>query len=152
MHLSNVTKYNRYPEQFAFARDFNRHLHILSFGCSYGYEVITLHDLYFTQAKITGVDINRDCIEMCKRSIIHPDIEFLMYEEWQKQRGKYDIIFCMSVLLHLDGSLTHDEFDEQVAELDKRLKRGGLLLTENAAFKIELPGYKELRPNIYQKT
>ena len=70
MQVSAATLYNRYPDVFECAqevaefnfRGVNRPLNILSFGCSSGEEVKTLHELYFPSATITGVDIHRKSV------------------------------------------------------------------------------------------
>jgi len=61
--VSHVTSYNRYPEVFKYATQASKLHHpegykkkILSFGCSLGYEVKTLSDIYFPNDTVDGID------------------------------------------------------------------------------------------------
>jgi len=67
--LSTFTFENRYPWVFEMVSQLLSDLSapkILSFGCSTGEEVASLHQ-YFKQATIIGVDINPWCIHQCRK-------------------------------------------------------------------------------------
>ncbi len=148
----NFTLPDRYPDLFRLAA---REIgdgpgkQILSFGCSTGEEVFALRG-YFPTARITGLDINRHNITVCKRTLSQrPDsaISFrIAGSAVDEGEGAYDAIFCMAVFRH--GSLTGDvakercddlirfaDFDNATANLAKSLKDGGLLFIENSNFR-----------------
>lgn len=141
--ISNATNYNRYPiifkECVKYFKDKNPK--ILSFGCSDGREVKTLKELYFKDSFIDGVDISPKMIDECKELCLDESINFYNSNEFQK--GKYDLIFCMSVLCRwpqtreledCSTEYTFNQFEEQVLELNEMLEKGGLLVIYNSNF------------------
>lgn len=146
--ISNVTKYNRYPNIFQVCSEYfskkplSQPLSILSFGCSDGTEVFTLRDLYFKDAYIQGVDISEEMIKVCNSKNTDTNIRFTLSNEISSNDW-YDVIFCMSVLCRwpktqhiLDCSNEYPfvEFDKQVVQLYNHLNKGGLLVIYNSNF------------------
>lgn len=134
---------NRFPEIFRTCQDYfkgQENLHILSFGCSTGEEVVTLR-CYFPNARITGAEINCHCLKQCQRLKLDEQMQFI-YSSPQLllQHGPYDAIFCMAVfqrtpelvmerqIRNLSRIYPFEKFQRQVRELDGYLKPGGLLV------------------------
>ncbi len=139
---NNTTEYNRYPEIFKVCKSYfkGKKPKILSFGCSTGEECWSLTH-YFPYSKITGVDIDKDVLFKAELRNHHINIEYTT-----ELKGKYDIIFCMSVLCKWEdtkdnidiSSIYHfKQFEEQIIELDKHLSKGGLLVIYNANFRLK---------------
>jgi len=96
-----LTGMDRYPAIFSACREYfgdKRDLKILSFGCSTGEEVLTLRQ-YFPSAFITGADINRRSLSVCRKRKVDDRIAFV-YSSRDAIRalGPFDAIFCMAVL------------------------------------------------------
>jgi hypothetical protein len=141
---------NRYPEIFSTCRTYfagHTNLKILSYGCSTGEEVITLRK-YFPSAIITGAEINRRSLAMCRNHKIDDRIAFIHSEHTKiAQCGPFDAIFCMAVLQRtphtiIDQGITNlkhiypfEKFDHQVAEFDALLKKGGLLIIRHTQYR-----------------
>jgi hypothetical protein len=145
-----LTWMDRYPEIFSTCRAYftdRKNLEILSYGCSTGEEVITLRK-YFPLATITGAEINRRSLAMCRNHEIDDRIAFIYSDRIKiAQRGPFDAIFCMAVLQRtphtiIDQGITNlrhiypfEKFDRQVAELDPLLKKGGLLIIHHTQYR-----------------
>lgn len=143
------TSMNRYPHIFARLRDVledGPDAHILSFGCSTGEEVFSLRTL-FPQAAITGLDINRRSIAVCRARQAregHANIRFSHANGTQDQpSASYDAIFAMAVFRHGDLGeappdcshlLRFEDFDRAIADLARCLKPGGLLAFRHSHF------------------
>jgi hypothetical protein len=137
---TSLTWMDRYPEIFSTCRAYftdRKNLTLLSFGCSTGEEVITLRK-YFPLAIITGAEINRRSLAMCRNHEIDDRIAFIYSDRIKiALRGPFDAIFCMAVLQRtphtiIDQGITNlghiypfEKFDRQVTELDALLKKGG---------------------------
>lgn len=149
--LTSTTSSNRYPELFeeaVHAVEFygKTHVKILSFGCSTGEECFSLKQ-YFPQSTILGVDINHHNLKTAIRKNTFPDINFLYSApEIIQTNGKYDLIFCLSVLCRWEDSkyVTNCEdlypfckFEATVAMLANQLVLGGLLIIYNSNFRFE---------------
>jgi hypothetical protein len=146
---------DRYPEIFSTCRAYFadcEDLKILSYGCSTGEEVMTLRK-YFPSAIITGAEINRRSLAMCRNHRIDERIAFIYSEHTEiAQRGPFDAIFCMAVLQRtphtiIDQGITNlryiypfEKFDRQVAELDSLLKKGGLLTIHRTQYRFSDAG------------
>jgi SAM-dependent methyltransferase len=149
---SPVTKYDRYPEFFAFVRDqlaTTAAPRVLSYGCSTGEEVFSLRP-YFPAAHLTGIDINPYNIVQCKRrwqaAGSDPEIQFLCAGSPTDTLDEYyDAIFCMAVLRHgalqaaqperCDAILSFAQIDSLVSDLACALKPGGYLIVWNCHFR-----------------
>jgi 2-polyprenyl-3-methyl-5-hydroxy-6-metoxy-1,4-benzoquinol methylase len=147
--LTSVTADNRYPELFSEVRSFlgaKENLSILSFGCSTGQECFSLQT-YFPNSKITGVDINKNNLRKANRKNRHENIKFLFSTpETIIKQGKYDIIFCLSVLCRWEDTkdldncahvYAFDKFSQTVSMLADQIKTGGLMVVYNSNFRFE---------------
>jgi hypothetical protein len=141
----NSTFTNRYPELFAICKEFfkkRENVKILSFGCSTGEEVYSIHS-YLPEAIIIGADINPYNLRQCRKSKPHKNISFMhsLSEEY-RQSGDFDAIFCLAVLLNVKNrketniatKFTFQQFEKQLSELDEKLKSGGLLFIDRTDF------------------
>lgn len=145
------TEMNRYPAVFAFVRDCLAGIaepHILSFGCSTGEEVLTLRS-YFPSAEIVGIDINPRNIAACRRRLRQagdPQIRFELAGSPEREADAFfDAIFCMAVLrrgelgstnaARCDHLIRFANFDRAVADLNRCLKPGGLLVIMHSNFR-----------------
>ncbi len=139
---NNTTEYNRYPKIFEECKKyFKKPPKILSFGCSTGEECWTLANDYFPDSKITGIDIDKNILYKAELQNHHKNITYT-----DKLTGKYDLIFCMSVLCRWEdtkdkadcSSIYHfKQFEEQLMKLDSHLNKGGLLVIYNANFRLK---------------
>jgi Methyltransferase domain len=147
--LTSVTASDRYPELFSEVRTIvgeKPNSLILSFGCSTGEECTTMLS-YFPGAKIIGVDINRSNLRKAKRKRNHPNINFLhSTPKAIMQNGKYDLIFCLSVLCRWEETkdlencvdiYPFSKFSQTVTMLADQVKKGGLLVVYNSNFRFE---------------
>jgi 2-polyprenyl-3-methyl-5-hydroxy-6-metoxy-1,4-benzoquinol methylase len=150
-----TTSENRYPDLFKISQnyfsinqentDYLKKLCLLSYGCSTGEEVKTLND-YFPGAQITGVDVNKWCVQKAQQKYKNNNFTFL-----QNVNGienifcelQFDAIFALSVLQHtINRSSNNDfarkvffqDFERKVTKFNKILKPGGLLVIENTDF------------------
>jgi SAM-dependent methyltransferase len=148
----NDTLQDRYPHIFNFVSSTlgaERNLKILSFGCSTGDEVFSLRQ-YFPHADIKGVDINPANIAVCRRRLKRvPDagISFLTACSTEAEPpSSYDAIFCMAVLRHgslglpdvtrCDHLICFADFARAVADFERCLKPGGLLIIRHSNFRL----------------
>jgi SAM-dependent methyltransferase len=121
--LSHATAMDRYPEEYAFAKQLyegvrdkkTNHVKILSFGCSTGEEAITLAQRYFTKfamgnstrISIYGVDIDDKTLAQARQLVAASGtktasgIDFLFFNGLKTPidaYGPYDVVFANSVL------------------------------------------------------
>ena len=147
--LTSVTASDRYPELFSEVHSVvqdKHHLSILSFGCSTGEECFTMQT-YFPNAEITGVDINKSNLRKANRRNKHHNIKFLFSTpETIIQHGKYDLVFCLSVLCRWEDTKDLDncehiypftKFSQTITMLADQVKSQGLLIVYNSNFKFE---------------
>ncbi len=142
--ISGTTKFNRYPQIFLAVSELykskpDNNIKILSFGCSTGKEVETLHKLYFKEATIHGVDINKDTIlaNNNKELASSEKIKYYHTDDFLKLNIKYDIIFALSVLCQWPedrGTYTFDDFDKTLCDLDRYLEIGSYLVIYNSKY------------------
>ncbi len=143
---------DRYPEIFAACQSYfadRKELRILSYGCSTGEEVVTLRT-YFPRAVITGAEINRRSLAICRKREANERIAFVYSRPTIiAQYGPFDAIFCMAVLQRtpqvimargitdLKCIYPFEKFDRQVAELDALLAVGGLLVIKYTQYRLK---------------
>jgi len=148
---SPKTMPDRYPQFFEYARSALHDMptpRLLSYGCSTGDEVFSLHS-YLPHAVVTGIDINPYSIEICRRRLRarpSPNIHFTCAASPEAEpESHYDAIFCMAVLRHGDLMAAPPDtcmplFDfakgeALVTALARCLKPGGLIVFWNVHFR-----------------
>lgn len=138
---------DRYPLLFAICANYLcyiDHPKILSFGCATGEEVATIGK-YLPNATIMGVDINKWCIQQCKRKFENERFSFChSLSHTFTTSGNFDAIFCMAVFQRTENrydrnnfsisTFTFSHFEEEIARLDKKLKINGLMIIDHADF------------------
>ena len=141
---SPTTSANRYPQIFSFlgaALADATDPRILSYGCSTGEEVFSLHHRC-AGAQITGIDINPHSISIAKRRLDGQKLSGITFECASSPAAlptaHFDAILCMAVLQHgalrLDSPIScadHIRFADVAAiitGLARCLKPGGLLV------------------------
>ena len=142
-----LTREDRFPALFAHCRAVLggvEDARVLSFGCSTGEEVFSLAR-YLPRAEITGVDLNRWCLEQCVRANHDPRLRFVhrLAPEFAVL-GEFDAIFCMAVLQRsehrmtrperLTGGFTFEVFERELEMLEAKLKVGGVLYLDHCDF------------------
>ena len=147
--ISNATAMDRYPGIFAACRNYfgtKQDLKILSFGCSTGEEVLTLRR-YFPSAFITGAEINRRALSLCRKHKVDDKVNFVYSNTRNiRKHGPYDAIFCMAVLQRFHNRVKNErirnlkeiypfeKFDRQLSELDLCLRERGLLVLHHTQY------------------
>jgi hypothetical protein len=122
---------------------------ILSFGCSTGEEVVTLRR-YFPRARITGAEINRRALAVCRGRRLDDRIAFVRScADEIVPHGPFDAIVCMAVLqrtphtviadgrANIDGLYPFWKFRDQVEQFDSWLTTGGLLVLHHTHYAFE---------------
>lgn len=146
----NDTRPERYPPIFRCVQSRlgeDSAVRILSFGCSTGEEVLSLRR-YFPRAFIKGIDVNPGNIAACIRRTRRSGDTRLVFETASstavEPAAAYDAIFCMAVLRHggltaesarCDHLIKFEDFATAVAEFDRCLKPGGLLVIVHSNFR-----------------
>lgn len=148
----NDTLDDRYPRIFEFVQaslGAASEIKILSYGCSTGDEVFSLRR-YFPRATIKGIDINRGNIVVCRHRLKQvPDhaIAFTTaHSTAAEPPDSYDAIFAMAVLRHgslglpgitrCDHLIRFEDFARTVADFERCLKPGGLLIIRHSNFRL----------------
>jgi 2-polyprenyl-3-methyl-5-hydroxy-6-metoxy-1,4-benzoquinol methylase len=148
----NDTLHDRYPRIFRFVQatlGAESKIKILSFGCSTGDEVLSLRH-YFSRAVIKGLDINRANISVCRQRLNKSPDDKIFFATASSTKaepsGDYDAIFCMAVLRHgslglpgvtrCDHLIRFEDFARAVADFERCLKPGGLLIIRHCNFRL----------------
>jgi 2-polyprenyl-3-methyl-5-hydroxy-6-metoxy-1,4-benzoquinol methylase len=148
----NDTQFDRYPQIFAFVQSAlgrESAIDILSYGCSTGDEVFSLRR-YFPRAVIKGIDINPANIAVCRRRLNKSPDANISFNTARctaaEPSGSYDAIFCMAVLRHgrlglpgvirCDHLIRFEDFAHAVADFERCLKPGGLLVIRHSNFRL----------------
>lgn len=140
------TTVNRYPFVFRAVTDYlaaHKAPKILSYGCATGQEAYTLSQ-YMPGANILGIDVNQWCIKKARKTYATSQITFcLPSDNIYLQTHDFDAIFCMAVFQHtvnrknnlkITSNISFQSFENELIELDKKLKTGGLLVIDHADF------------------
>jgi SAM-dependent methyltransferase len=141
---------DRYPWLFRFAAGElaqREPLKLLSFGCSRGDEVLTLHE-YFPRATIKGIEIDPRNVAQCRARAQSPRLSFAQASNTANEMSaSYDAIFCLAVLClgdlttsgaeRCDPDLRFADFERIVTDFARCLKPGGLLLLHTTNFRFE---------------
>ncbi len=149
--LFQVTGYTmpgRYPVLFAgLARALadRRAARILCFGCSSGEEIESLRAL-IPDAVFVGIDINRHSIALARRRLAGTAV-LLIHSGRIGPPGeaRFDAIVCMAVLQRTELNqqlparctplLSFAKFEAAIADFDRNLTTGGLLLLQHSNFR-----------------
>ncbi len=148
--LTSTTAEDRYPELFGEVVRLSTNSQfvskILSYGCSTGEECFTLKK-YFPSATIIGVDINKSNLRKAEQKNSSEGIYFrFSNDENIVSGGKYQIIFCLSVLCRWEDTkfvkncasiYPFEKFESSVEFLSNQLDVGGLLVVYNSNFRFE---------------
>jgi SAM-dependent methyltransferase len=147
---TQATHYDRYPELFQQVSNlfYNKeNKRILSFGCSYGDEVMALKDIYFRPSIIDGVDIENEVVLEAKKKAVRQANIIMDYNSFiRDEETKYDCIFAMSVFCRWEDTeytdncakiYSFDEFEHGLRILDSKLKVDGVLVIYNSNFCLE---------------
>lgn len=145
-----TTRADRYPVVFAHLREAlgaREGVRVLSFGCATGEEVFSLR-AYLPRATIRGIDINRASIAAAQARLAAAPDPALSFAVGDGAAGepaeRYDAILCMAVLRdgrlgrrppHCDHRIRFESFERTLADLDRALKPGGLLVIRHANFR-----------------
>lgn len=118
-------------------------LRILSFGCSAGFEMLSLRS-YFPDASIFGCDRSADALDRAKRNLREDaGIVFYSTPEAVEAFGPYDMILAMSVLCQYPASSKVDRLDDLfpfstfaglAGQLVSVLRPGGLISIFNGNY------------------
>jgi len=144
---------SRYPLLFQVCADYlalTEQPKIMSFGCSTGEEVFSIGQ-YLPHATIVGVDINRWCLKQCRKKNDNPNYSFVhRFSKEFEGSTDFDAIFCLAVFQRTENRTNQDnskasgfmfeEFESEITMLDKKLRRGGLLIIDHADFSFEETG------------
>jgi cyclopropane fatty-acyl-phospholipid synthase-like methyltransferase len=142
---STYTAKNRSPLVFNECTKYLRsipHPKLLSFGCSTGDEAFTLAE-YMPNATITGIDINKWCINQCIRKNRSEKLHFYhrLSDEFNLD-SDFDAIFCIAVFQRdenrafdqIINGFTFQQFEKEITLLDTKLKPGGLFIIHHSNF------------------
>jgi 2-polyprenyl-3-methyl-5-hydroxy-6-metoxy-1,4-benzoquinol methylase len=105
---------------------------------------------YFPRATIKGIDINPGNIAVCRRRLQKtPDADIVFAaaaSTTAEASGSYDAIFAMAVLRHgslalpgvtrCDHLICFEDFARAVADFERCLKPGGLLIVRHSNFRL----------------
>jgi ubiquinone/menaquinone biosynthesis C-methylase UbiE len=80
---------------------FGKPRRILDFGCGIGDSSLALKGL-FPLAEIIGTDVSFPAIEFASKQNEGKGIQFLVYEDWEMEKGNYDLVYINCVFHHVD--------------------------------------------------
>lgn len=119
---------------------------VLSFGCSWGAEIVPLA-LGLPNATIIGAELEDKALASAALLYAHSQNVQIIKSNWDDlaKHAPYDAIFCNAVLCKYPLSKTTDdlskdypieEFSEVLSKLDALLKPGGFLMAYNTNYSI----------------
>lgn len=145
-----TTAPNRYPEEFGVVRASlpTPDPAILSFGCSSGEELISLHQ-HFPGARIHGIDINPLAVRTARKRIATAGLSGSVTvakggDAAGEPAAAYDVVLALAVFRHgslkqfpdsCAGLLRFADFERTVAGLVAALRPGGLFVIRHANFR-----------------
>ena len=144
--MSHITVYNRYPEIFQYVTEMSKKHHshiktkkILSFGCSIGYEVKTLSDLYFPNDIVDGIDYSTDIISKLQKenSTSHNHYYKALTDLIPKS---YNVVFIMSVLFNWPEEMyqypyPYSKFRDTLFMINKYVRLEGFIVIYNSKYR-----------------
>jgi len=148
-----TTARERYPDELAavaaaLAADGATEPRVLSFGCSSGEELLTLHE-HFPDASITGIDINPAAVRAARRNVrragAQARIDVLRAGDAEgRPAASYDVVLALAVFRHgdlntapgrCDDRIRFADFERTVAGLCRTVRPGGLFVIRHANFR-----------------
>jgi SAM-dependent methyltransferase len=105
-------------------QDVNR---ILDFGCGHG-RVLRVLKAAFPEASLTAMDLDREAVDFCADALGAAGIYSHEVPERIQIEGSFDLIWCGSVLTHVDAEAWRAILDL----LASRLRRRGILVFTTA--------------------
>ena len=144
-----TTEPDRYPDEFSvLAGLLPAAPRLLSFGCSSGEELLSLHR-YFPDAAIRGVDINPLAVRHARRRVRAAGLTDLVDvvragDVAAERPGSYDAVLALAVFRHgslktmperCDHLLRFADFERTVTGLAGAVRPGGLLVIRHANFR-----------------
>jgi SAM-dependent methyltransferase len=148
--LYTTTGWDRYPEEFSIVRAALRveQPRILSFGCSSGDELLTLHE-YFPTARIHGIDANPLAVRTARKRISAASASNLVTVSRRSDAGSeplasYDLVLALAVFRHgaladspprCDQLIRFADFERTVAALAAAVKPGGYFVIRHSNFR-----------------
>lgn len=149
---SPYTEENRYRDIFEYIKlelftntdtVQNKVNRIMSFGCSYGLECLTLNDVF--GSRVDGIDIDEDITSHNIQNNTNDLIEY--YTDMSTiQSRMYDMVCCMSVLCHyqmnsdnveLKNKYKIERFQETLMNIDKHVKVNGYLVIYDGQYLLD---------------
>ena len=124
---------------------------VLSFGCSYGFEMKSLADKYFTgKADIYGVDVNDPVVAKAQENVKVVDSNKMVVLDGKtdpaSNYGPFDAVFANSVLCYnrfpepedpvakIKAMFSFESFEGLLHEIDGLVKVGGYLSLANTNY------------------
>lgn len=146
--IASYTAPDRYPALFAGlvrALEGSTAPRILSFGCSSGEEIESLRSL-LPEAVFVGIDINPHSIALARRRLARSGVRLIHAGRIGTiPDAPFDAIVCMAVLQRTELNhqkptlctplLSFAKFEAAIAEFDRNLSVGGLLLLQHTNFR-----------------
>lgn len=143
-----TTGVNRYPEEFAVVAKLVTPAAILSFGCSSGEELLSLHQ-QFPGAKIHGIDANPLAVRTARKRVAAVGLGALITvakgsDAGVEASGSYDVVVALAVFRHgalndgpprCDPTLHFADFERTVSGLADCVRPGGVLVIRHANFR-----------------
>jgi hypothetical protein len=142
-----TTSPDRYPEEFGVVRVAVTvaEPRILSFGCSSGDELLTLHE-YFPTAQIHGIDANPLAVRTARKRVSGLGSVSVARgsDATAEAPGSYDVVLALAVFRHgslapspqqCDHLIAFSDFERTVTGLAMAVKPGGLFVIRHANFR-----------------
>jgi SAM-dependent methyltransferase len=145
-----TTGANRYPDEFAVVAETMTTTSptILSFGCSSGEELLSLHQ-HFPSARIHGIDVNPLAIRTARKRVRAAGLESSITvakggDTGAESPASYDAVMALAVFRHgalndgppsCEPTLWFADFERTVTGLADCVRPGGVLVIRHANFR-----------------